>query len=63
MRKTVDSLFEIIRNRAEDEIEEVTRESPTRFETISKLRDFPQRFSGDQIASLGVKSKLSTAYV
>jgi hypothetical protein len=57
----VDSLFEIIRKSAEEEIEELTRESLTRFETISKFKDFPQRFSGDQIASRGVKSKHSTA--
>jgi ABC-type polar amino acid transport system ATPase subunit len=61
MRKTVDSLFEIIRKSAEEEIEELTRESLTRFETISKFKDFPQRFSGDQIASRGEKSKHSTA--
>jgi hypothetical protein len=50
-----------MRNKAEEEIEEVTRESLTRFETISKFKDFPQRFSGDQIASRGVKSKHSIA--
>jgi hypothetical protein len=61
MRKAVDSLFEIIRKRAEEEIEEVIRESLIKCESSSKFKDLPQRFSGDQIASRGVKSKEETA--
>ena len=46
---------------AEEEIEEVIRESLIKCESSSRFKDLPQRFSGDQIASRGVKSKAETA--